>query len=203
MVAAATGWPLDRVSRYADPPLGERVYVAERAQNTYVHLTKGGATLLEVIRATLGEDPAEWDSFNLNGHWIVTATIEDEVAQWTYEPQGNTVNPINATAKVWMGIKPSASDERVESTPDASDTIIIENEPVRLVAVPALENDSDVPVSHEEVAPRDLTTESEEQILPLEISPSSKKPAAKKAKRGRAKVPSWDEILFGGPKSSD
>jgi hypothetical protein len=185
MVAADTGWPIDRVNRYAEPPLGERSYVAERAQKSYIHLTKGGATLLEVISIATNQTATEWDSFYLNGHWIVTATNGDETAQWTYEPQGNSVHPINSTARTWMGIEP------IESIPDSSDTVIIENEPLRLVAVPALEN----VVEEENVS---------EQVLPLNINPTPEPSSPKKAKqRGRAKVPSWDEILFGGPKKSD
>jgi hypothetical protein len=190
MVASATGWPIDRVTRYAEPPLGERSYVAERAQKTYVHLTKGGATLLEVIGMTTGQAPTEWDSFYLNGQWIVTASNGVETAQWTYEPQGNSVHPINAIARTWMGI------ETIQSVPDSSDTIIIENEPVRLVAVPALDNVNEEDVISEEVI--------SEQVLPLNIQPTPETSIPKKTKqRGRAKVPSWDEILFGGPKKSD
>jgi len=200
MVAAATGWPIDRVTRYAEPPLGERSYVAERAQRTYVHLTKGGATLLEIIGITTGQNIAEWDSFYLNGQWIVTASNGVETAQWTYEPQGNSVHPINSTARTWMGI------ETAQSIPDSSDTIIIENEPVRLVAVPALEKVVEQEaISEEDVAEEVVSEEGiAEQVLPLNIQPTPEKSIPKKAKqRGRAKVPSWDEILFGGPKKSD
>lgn len=73
-----------------------------------------------------------------------------------------------------------------------TDTVVIEvTEPVRLVAVPELEPD------HESSPMTDAQRSSELPLdaeLPLDISADSRVPA-KKTKRGRAKVPSWDEIL--------
>jgi hypothetical protein len=212
MVAAATGWPIDRVSRYAEPPLGERSYVAERAQNTYIHLTKGGATLIEVVGQITGNVPADWDSFYLNGHWIVTASMGDDTAQWTYEPQGNSVHPLNSIARTWMGIqthesqKNNATDSIADanSVSDGSDTVIIEKEPVRLVAVPSLDLAPDTHEPEEPPAPSSSSSSESDHELPLDIQPTPRSPATKKTKqRGRAKVPSWDEILFGGPKNTD
>jgi hypothetical protein len=78
-----------------------------------------------------------------------------------------------------------------------NDTVVIAvPEPVRLVAVPELKPD------HELNAVSELDVVSElDAELPLELSPDLRV-SAKKSKRGRAKVPSWDEILFGGPKET-
>lgn len=200
-VAESTGWPLDRVLRYADPPLGERAYVAERARATYIHMTRGGATLAEVVATTTGNARTEWDSFYADGQWIVSASSELESAHWTFEPTGNTVHPVNDTARSWMGLDPVSSSH--------SDTVVIEQrksvnqelpaEPVRLVAVP----------NHVEGSEGSGDSD-HDQLFPAEPEPRTQAPqrpesesTPKKSKRGRAKVPSWDEILFGGPKNSD
>jgi hypothetical protein len=95
-----------------------------------------------------------------------------------------------------MGVEPVRI---VENQPSVNDTVIIEaTEPVRLVAVPELVADSEE-VSHSETD-ENLTLLVDTE-LPLDVGPTTKVPA-KKAKRGRAKVPSWDEILFGGPKET-
>lgn len=196
MVAADTGWQIDRVIRYAEPPLGERAYVAERAQATYVHSTRGGSTLAEIVLDTTRANSLFWDSYYRNNQWIVTATMDGTTALWSFEPTGNTVHPLNDVARAWMGVEPVRI---IENSASVNDTVIIEAaEPVRLVAVPELVADS------EEVSP----SETDEKLtllvdteLPLDVGPTTKVPA-KKAKRGRAKVPSWDEILFGGPKET-
>ena len=195
-IAESTGWPLDRVTRYAEPPLGERAYVADRAQSTYIHLTRGGATLAEVITNTTGSTDLEWDSFYTNGQWVVSASVGMETAHWTFEPTGNTVHPINDTARSWMGLEP-VRPVTGRPVPDAqaSDTVVLESattnrtEPVRLVAVPD---------SSESSSPQTSVPE-------ISITERAAPPATpqKKSKRGRAKVPSWDEILFGEPRNPD
>lgn len=191
LIAASTGWPLDRVIRYAEPPLGERAYVAERAQKTYVHSTRGGATLLEMVQGFTDSTDLEWDSFYREGQWVVTAAMPGESAVWNFEPTGNTVHPLNDTARSWMGVEPVQSP--TAAVENYSDTVVIEtSEPVRLMAVPELEIDSEL-VDDESQSTLRADTESAPPVAPQ---------VAKKTKRGRAKVPSWDEILFGGPKES-
>lgn len=219
-MAADTGWQLDRVIRYAEPPLGERAYVAERAQATYVHSTRGGTTLAEIVLETTEAKGIVWDSHYSNGQWIVKATFDGLEALWNFEPTGNSVHPINDVARSWMGVAPVRSTAVEENSIDESsdkyqipaatridverqsrpnDTVVIEvAAPIRLVAVPEL-----IP----EVESEDATTFTAEagvvtdEELPLGID-VPEKAAGKKTKRGRAKVPSWDEILFGGPREN-
>ncbi len=214
-VAQDTGWPLDRVIRYAEPPLGERAYVAERAQSTYIHGTRGGSTLAEVVSQTTHTHDLSWDSYYSDGQWIVIAAHGDIRALWNFEPTGNTVHPRNDVARQWMGVSSPAFAEEPSQDTVIQDTVIIETatprvEPVRLVAVPELEPETP-PVSESTFQPvkvvdsRESSSHEsdviEESELPLGIEESSKAPT-KKPKRGRAKVPSWDEILFGGPQNS-
>ncbi len=210
-IAAETGWQLDRVIRYAEPQLGERAYVVERAQATYVHSTRGGTTLAEIVSELTKSHPLVWDSYYRDRQWIVSATLDGSVALWNFEPTGNTVHPLNDVARSWMGVAPVRPTRRksdavhelagdTQGDPsNVTDTVVIEvTEPVRLVAVPELEPD------HESSPMTDAQRSSELPLdaeLPLDISADSRVPA-KKTKRGRAKVPSWDEILFGGPKET-
>ena len=123
MVAADTGWQIDRVIRYAEPPLGERAYVAERAQATYVHSTRGGSTLAEIVLDTTRANSLSWDSYYRNNQWIVTATMDGTTALWSFEPTGNTVHPLNDVARAWMGVAPVRV---VENSTSVNDTVIIE-----------------------------------------------------------------------------
>ncbi len=199
---------MDRVIRYSEPPLGERAYVADRAQATYVHSTRGGSTLSEVVRGFAQSDDLSWDSYYKDGQWVVAATLNNTQALWNFEPAGNTVHPINDAARSWMGV--SRRDTNIDSS-SIGDTVILDTpgkpvEPVRLVAVPELEPE----ITPEVAEATDTVSVSEnpqvsvvieEAELPLNVEPAEKT-SGKKSKRGRAKVPSWDEILFGGPKNS-
>lgn len=221
MVAASTGWPLDKVARYAEPPLGERAYVAERARKAQVRASRGGASLQEVIEATLNTHEVDWDSTFFDGQWLVTAQAGNQIAQWIYEPAGNSVHPANDVARAWMGVEPVRSVNQSEATspsvvPTTShgDTIILDTSAVELPvddvdsshsylkAVPSLELD----VQSGDVI--DIAvTEADDSLLIIQEHPVNAKETEtlrpKKTKRGRAKVPSWDEILFGGPKDGN
>jgi hypothetical protein len=214
-ISAETGWQLDRVLRYAEPPLGERAYVAERAQATYVHSTRGGSTLAEIVFDITKSNALVWDSFYRNGQWIISAKLDGSEALWNFEPTGKTVHPLNDVARSWMGVAPvrpapGKSSELHGIPADTQDTrssvndtvVIAVPEPVRLVAVPELKPDHELNAVSELNPVSELNAVSElDAELPLELNPDSRV-TAKKSKRGRAKVPSWDEILFGGPKET-
>lgn len=208
-ISAETGWQLDRVLRYAEPPLGERAYVAERAQATYVHSTRGGSTLAEIVFDVTKSNTLVWDSFYRNGQWTISAKLDGSEALWNFEPTGKTVHPLNDVARSWMGVAPvrpapeksgeihGVPTDTQDSRSSLNDTVVIAvPEPVRLVAVPELKPDREMDAVSELEAVSELDAE-----LPLDLSPDARV-SAKKSKRGRAKVPSWDEILFGGPKET-
>ncbi len=80
VVAAETGWPLDKVLRYAEPMLAERAFIAEKAQAVEVRRSGGGATLQQAAAAALGVDNVgiEWDAYRReDGKWIVSATYRE------------------------------------------------------------------------------------------------------------------------------
>ena len=55
--------------------------------------------------------------------------------------------------------------------------------------------------SHRTGALESASTEPEDQPLPLDVPEQpTPPPAPKPSRRKRASVPSWDEIVFGGPK---
>ena len=238
VVAAETGWPLDKVLRYAEPLLAERAFIAEQAQSVEIRRSGGGATLLESAHAALDDagssvdrDAIEWDAWRReDGKWIVTATYSDRdgahTAQWSYDHGGRNIHPLDDEARLLMGARPVAVPDPEVDIAEALDLVAdipvvredaVESRP-RLVAVPdaddeADEPDVDEPVLFEEPAAPTHANEtvtiehpsgSEEPELPAPAA-GRKAPARKpKAPRkGRASVPSWDEILFGATKSDD
>jgi len=205
-VAQETGWELARVIRYAEPPVRERAYVAQCASEVQLHQSRGSATLASVVGNSLGLKPEEltWDSAYIGGQWLVhiQSVAGTENAQWSYEPSGKSVNPLNPTARTLMGLEPA----RETLSPSASESTIIvdtssahlraqrqsvnhevQSAPVKLTAVPEL-----------------FSIEEPERVVPHEVTtaPAAQTPV-KKARKGRAKVPSWDEILFGATSKED
>lgn len=237
VVAADTGWPLDKVLRYAEPLLAERAFIAEQAQSVEIRRSGGGATLLESAHAALaasgsgtGRDELHWDAWRReDGKWIVSATYHDgaSTAQWSYDHGGRNIHPLDDQARMLMGARPVAVPDADVDIAEALDLIAdipaahektAEARP-RLMAVPDAQDEPAEVVEPGE-AP-DLLEPLEEPAAPTHANetvtieqpataeapeaPARKAPARKPkaTRKGRASVPSWDEILFGATKSDD
>ena len=254
LIAAETGWPLDKVLRYAEPLLAERVYISEQARAVEVRRSGGGATLLESAYAAIGSDPdagtITWDAWRReDGRWIVSASYVDGAgshsARWTYDHSGRNLHPLDDEARTLMGARPMPVPDPeldiAEALDLASEIPVVREESVEvrphLVAVPDADDaddeafdesldafDEGFDVEEEaafalDVEPDqepDIDTLFEEPAAPTHAAetvaiphPSAPAPAAKpaarktKTRKGRASVPSWDEILFGATKSDD
>jgi len=180
LVAAETGWPLDKVVRYAEPLLSERAFIAEQAQQVSLHRDGLPLSELAAVSAQALDLPSPtWDAYrDDDGRWFVTATVGGQLATWTFDPAGRNIHAHNTFARVLMGLE---EREPVEQRP-------------HLVAVP--EDPADAEDESRAPARADTLT------LPIPAQP----PVApeKKRQRGkRASVPSWDEILFGTQREPD
>jgi hypothetical protein len=226
VVAAETGWPLDKVLRYAEPLLAERAFIAEQAQSVEIRRSGGGATLLESAHAALDDagssadrDAIGWDAWRReDGKWIVTATYSDRggahVAQWSYDHGGRNIHPLDDEARLLMGARPVAVPDPEVDIAEALDLVadipVVREDAVEarphLVAVPDADDEVEEPALFEEPAAPTHANETVTIEHPsVSEEPVRKAPARKpKAPRkGRASVPSWDEILFGATKSDD
>ncbi|MFM8895823.1 MAG: septation protein SepH, partial [Actinomycetales bacterium] len=114
LVASETGWPLDRVVRYAGPPLAERAYVAQRAAAVEIRRdAAGGSTSLsDSVDAALDgmglyPDQVQWDAWRrTDGKWVVSVAHpglpEGVVATWTYDHAGRNLHPLDEVARRLM-----------------------------------------------------------------------------------------------------
>jgi len=139
-IAAETGWPLDRVIRYAGPPLAERAYVAERASTVEIRRDSAGGstTLSDSVDAALEDlglypDSVAWDAWRRSdGKWVVAVSHpglpEGTVATWTYDHSGRNLHPLDEVARRFMesghasiedflGLPEEPSDEEPETRP--------------------------------------------------------------------------------------
>lgn len=115
-IADQTGIALDRVERFAGPPLAERAHIAALARHTEVRRSEGDEQLEVLVLAVLqGADiepnELEWDSWRRDdGRWTVLARwpggseeLAGGEAAWTYDHAGRSVTPTDAAARVLQG----------------------------------------------------------------------------------------------------
>lgn len=208
-MAQETGWDLARVTRYAEPPLREREYVARCASEVQLHHARGSASLETVICDSLDIKPEEinWDSSYTDGQWLIQVDTPgtEGSARWTYEPSGKSVNPVNAAARTLMGLDPAR--ETLSGSARES-TIIVDTSSGR--AQPQLTTSVEIDMDEAPIAPVRLSAVPElftldEPVAEIAIeAPANEAPSTvKKTRKGRAKVPSWDEILFGSSPTED
>lgn len=194
VIAAETGWPLDKVLRYAEPPLQERAFIVERAQQASVR----GSGLLFVEFITERSPGATWDAYRgEDSRWYVTVTANGKTATWIFEPTGRSVTPVEGVAAEAVGAVVAPDAVLTDATPDVVEvetTLPIEAERPHLVSVPDL--------------PSELDAQAQAVAEPVsnghESAPTPSAPTKpKRTKRGRASVPKWDEILFGTSRPED
>lgn len=215
IIAAETGWPLDKVARYAEPPLAERAFIAERAQQVEMRRSGGRVRLADSVELVLGPDHARaviWDAYRRDdGRWIVTAALPASTGRpagtWTYDPAGPNLHPLDEPARWLMGVSDEPLIDYITDEVDAVDAV----EPARphLTAVPALEDEpADVtvtvaePASADDAAATPVPAEPQQGEFPIE-QPGGAKARKPRPKGRRASVPSWDEILFGASRGDD
>lgn len=232
IIAAETGWPLDKVARYAEPPLAERAYVAERAQQVEMRRSGGRVRLTDSVELVIGPDLARavsWDAYRRDdGKWIVVATLPATAsranASWTYDPAGPNLHPLDEPARWLMGVSDEPIIDFITDGVDVAvvvDTSIVEAEPSRphLIAVPSIDDsptdDTSINEGPADDIPDDTPQAAEPVIAPsgshdapaqgeLPIEPAADAKARKSRPKGRrSSVPSWDEILFGATRGDD
>lgn len=129
-IAAATGWPVDRIRRYEGPVLAERAHIAELAQSVRLRRRPAeqitlGTEVSERLSAR-GVDPAlaEWDAWRAdNGPWTLTLTFaaggRDRQARWHFDVVARTVVCLDDEAR-WLTEQVPASADGPIGTPLAA-----------------------------------------------------------------------------------
>ena len=209
-VADAAGVPVEKIMPFAAPVMAEREHIAERAQKASVRRPAGepGARVLgDAVSAKLRSLDLEpelvtWDAWRRNdGRWTLVADYgtpgRTGTAHLTFDPPGNFVSLDDDDARWLVG-------DLVEQAAVAADDDLSEARERRLSAVPeqtielfeAAEQPIEAYLDPEpEPAPAAVTEEPAHVVEEPAAEPPARRTARKK---GRASVPSWDEIMFGG-----
>lgn len=216
-VANAAGTSVDKIMPFAAPVLAERAHVAQRAQLSSVRRRtsdQGARTLGEAVEAQLrahntDPDSVEWDAWRReDGRWTLTAQYSgagrNGTAAFSFDMRGNFVTLDDDDAR-WLvgdgsqpaeGTEPASAPQRHLSAVPAEE-IPLGTDAIEMVTDSEPETSPDVEAptgeAHAAESPEETTVE-----LPATEPASGRKPSRR---RGRASVPSWDEIMFGGGKN--
>jgi len=214
-VVDALGESRERVQRFAEPVLGERVYIAEQARSSALRGAAEAGSLGEIVAERLsaaGGKAVEWDAWKgEDGQWVLVLVYSvdgrERTATFGYDAAGRSVSPLDDDARrvSTLGASPVVDLAARRESAEAADEPGPEPEPVPIPAEPVLATVTPVrpeprpPVAVAPAAAEDAAeatedaTEDASEPAPQPAAP--KRPAAKGRKR--ASVPSWDEIVFG------
>ena len=218
-VASAAQTTVEAIMPFVGPVLGEREHVAKRAQTSSLRRPAGDSgsgtrVLRDAVSAHLSTqqdrsaraDDISWDAFRRDdGRWEVTGTFattqRSGTARFTYDVPGNYVTTDNDDARWLVGdLVAEMTEAQIDDLEQARQRRLAAVSPDEL----PLGDDALDLVGEEPPAPtyddplRDTSADLAPE--PAEAAPDDaphhRRPVTKK--RGRASVPSWDEIMFGG-----
>jgi len=183
-ISESTGTALEKIERFSGPILHERNHIISHALDTQVRRGKSELTLREVVHERLGArgvdiNVLEWNAFRQeDGTWIISLHYPtrdgQSSGQWILDTNKRTLAARDEGAR-WISGDDRSPQEKVRS-----------QLPTELLGGSTAPDER---TSREAKDPPRLMAVREE------VEPTSD--AARDGVVGRAKVPSWDEIMFG------
>ncbi|CAN2235486.1 Protein of unknown function DUF3071 [actinobacterium SCGC AAA044-D11] len=207
-ISRTTDWSVEKIEKFSGPILQERAYVIETARKSYLRReasspTLDEATLIQLSSHGVDMEAVEWNTHrNVDGTWNIVVQYPNidgtAEANWNFE-LGNRILTAQDDSARWIAGDAKESRPRtathgfinsVDPTPFAPTT---PPPPApRLVAV------------REEITVTEIVEEDEEYFaeeLDIEVVDESDPVSDGVVKR--PKLPSWDDIMFGGSKTED
>lgn len=191
------------------------------AESSSAARTLGDAAEANLHDLGVAADEVQWDAWRReDGRWTLVADFGDRRAEFTYDMPGRYVTADNDHARLLTGElrRPEAQDtapgRRLSAVPD-QDELPLGDDAIELVREheltvpepepetgpePVAEEPEPEPVAEEPAAADEPAAHEPAQEPPAQEPTSEEPPARPSRKKGRASVPSWDEIMFGGGK---
>ena len=191
---------IEKVERFAGPILSERIYIIDQAQQIAIRKEGGRepVTLLGVVISRLAPrniDSSElsWDTWRLeDGTWTIELHYPNStgvgIAQWSFDATLRTVVSMDENARWMMGDEPAP---RHLPTPGLIPTEASRPSERRIIDVYTEFRKEDIDMQEE------IVQEIREVPRLAVIREEPDDEASRDGITARAKVPSWDEIMFG------
>lgn len=198
---------IEKIERFAGPILSERIYIIDQAQQIVVRkeIDRDPVNLVQTITSRLaprGIDAStlSWDTWRLeNGTWTVELHYPQTggvgVAQWSFDPLLRSLTSMDENARWMMGDDPAPRQLSKPGLVTTESTHPSERRNPENHGVISIEKDRFNEFE-------DLERFEDEKISPLvpRLAVIREEPDDEVSRDGitaRAKVPSWDEIMFG------
>jgi hypothetical protein len=198
---------IEKIERFAGPILSERIYIIDQAQQIVVRkeIDRDPVTLIQTITSRLaprGIDAStlSWDTWRLeNGTWTVELHYPQTggvgVAQWSFDPLLRSLTSMDENARWMMGDDPAPRQLSKPGLVTTESTHPSERRSTENHGVSTIDKDRFNEFE-------DLESFDDEKISPLvpRLAVIREEPDDEASRDGitaRAKVPSWDEIMFG------
>lgn len=213
-VAEAAGIAVDQVHGFAVPVIAEREWMAQSARATTVrrkHVGGPAVALSELADTALSArgivpEQAIWDAWRReDGRWTVQVDLDGGHARFLFDAKSRYVVADDDAARDLVGDLATedqhdmALADLVTDAPEGYGGTVGELEPHTAPPVRSIKEARDRRAMEQSaleeptlVLPEDETEDQHDQVAVPHTPRPSRKPA-------RRSVPSWDEIMFGGP----
>ena len=190
-IARDSGTSIEKIERFAGPILQERSFIIDQAHAVIVRRNPGEEpeSLFEVVLSRLeprdiSEEDLAWNAWrHHDGTWSLSLSYPNSDghgdAIWEYDPTRRLVTAQDENARWMMGDAPGVTKIAEHTRPESG--LIYTDEPA---PAPIRITSSPEPIRSEPPRLVALREEADES-------------ATRDGIVGRAKVPSWDEIMFG------
>ena len=199
-ISRMTDWSLEKIEKFAGPILQERAYVIDQALKSDIRRDGQVTTLAEVVNAQLSShgvdmEDVEWNTHrNADGSWTLILHYQNNdgatSANWSYDLSNRSVSATDDTSRWILG-----ENKTARTQPLSHGLVYPSQTPApRLVAV---REEVTIHRHESEVEIEESFIEELELEIPDETDPVSDGISS------RPKLPSWDDIMFGGSKKDD
>ena len=188
---------IDKIERFAGPIVQERAYIIELAQDVVMRKESGRepVTFAELVTIHLAPrqvdmSAVEWNTWRIeNGSWIVQVHYPNRdgigVADWSFDLTRRALAALNDDARWIVG------DENSTERAPIDHGLVYGNHPS----------------ARHTPEPRPLEGRGGPHLVAIRDTSSANRAdtanTTRSAVTGRAKVPSWDEIMFGTSKKNE
>jgi hypothetical protein len=196
-VARDANWTIEKVERFAGPIQQERAYTLSLAHEVIVRKENGRdpVTFFDLVTSRLAPrdvemSSVEWNCWRLeDSSWVIRISFPNRdgigIADWNFDLARKVLSALDDSAR-WISGDDSAQNQRATS----DHGLIYGNHPAARLT------QYNRPLESRPLESRPLENNEGPRLVSLREVPDAD--AAKDGVTGRAKVPSWDEIMFGG-----
>ena len=203
-IARDNNTSIEKVERFAGPIISERIYIIDQAQQIAIRKEGGrdAVTLLGVVISRLAPrniDSSElsWDTWRLeDGTWTIELHYPNNtgvgIAQWNFDATVRTVSSMDENARWMMGDEPAP---RQLPTAGLVPTETSHPSERRIIDVYSEFRKETTEATDEELEDIAEVIREVPRLAVIREEPDDE--ASRDGITARAKVPSWDEIMFG------